>query len=200
MTRRARDEAQSGSPAHGGSGAPTGISPRRRACYNDNMGPEDAVPKHCPHCGRADRIVRATDVRPDAGETAVDDVDVALPAHETWSALLIGAVALLFVSAMATHGAAVPGNNESLASGLMLAAFALGVVGLLRTRRIKARMRAVEPHVRGYHEHALYCENCAHIHFRTHLLPQGVAPFVAWTLHDYRRQLWYACGFVNRAR
>jgi hypothetical protein len=176
---------------------PMSIPPKRHACYNHSMGPEDATPKHCPHCGRADRIVRAADVRPNAGEAAVDGLDVALPAYESWSALLIGAVCLLFISAMATDGAATPGNNESIASGLMLAAFALGSVGILRTRRIKARMRAVEPDVRSYHERALYCENCAHVHFRTGRLPQGVTPFVAWTLPDYRRQLWYACGFVN---
>lgn len=81
----------------------------------------------------------------------------------------------------------------------MLASLVLGVAGILRTRRIKARMRAVEPDVRGYHERALYCENCAHLHFRTRQLPQGVAPFVAWTVPDYRRQLWWACGFVNNA-
>jgi len=161
------------------------------------MDPEDATLKRCPHCGYTDRIVRAAYAPSDAGEAGAAGVDVALPAHESWSALLMGAVGLLLVSALATEGDAVPGNDDPVASCLMLAALALGIVGVLRTRRIKARMRAVEPEVRAYHEHAWYCENCTHIHFRMGRLPQGVAPFEAWALPDYRRRIWYACGFVT---
>lgn len=81
------------------------------------MGPEDAVPKHCPHCGRTDRIVRAADARPNTDETAPDGVDVALPAYESWSVLLMGALALLFIGALATGGAAAPGTTNPSPAG-----------------------------------------------------------------------------------
>ena len=126
-------------------------------------------------------------------------IDVALPAYQLWSVLLVGAIGLLFLSAIATGGSAgtsFDGGND-VAGGLMLAAFVLGIVGLVRTRRNVRRMRAVEPLVRRYHEHALYCENCAHMHFQTRELPPGVTSRVAWTVSDYRRELWYACGFAK---
>lgn len=128
-----------------------------------------------------------------------DDVDVALPAYELWSTLLIVAIGLLLLSAIATGGSAGTPSDEGndLASGLMLAAFAFGIVGLVRTRRNVARMRAVEPHVRRYHERALYCGNCARIHFEPGELPPGVDSRVAWTVPEYRRELWYACGFAK---
>ena len=146
--------------------------------------------------------MRAVDVRGDVGSEASAgsaDVDVALPAYEFWSALLIGAIGLLFLSAMATGGSAgrPAYGSAALAGGLMLGAFVLGVVGLVLTRRNVARMHAVEPRVRRYHEQALYCGNCSRIHFATPELPPGVRSRVAWTVPDYRRELWYACGFAK---
>lgn len=113
--------------------------------------------------------------------------------------LLVIAVVLLLISAMATKGAASPigGNDSGVAWGLMAVALVLAALGIMRTRRTIARMRAVESAVRWYHERALYCEACAHVHFREREQPPGIEPQVAWTVHDYRRELWYACGFAK---
>jgi hypothetical protein len=161
------------------------------------MSPEDAVPSECPHCKRFDRIVRAVDARQDADEAAVSSVDVALPAHEWWSMLLVGAIAVLMLGSMSTRGAASPGDDNYVALGLTMVALVLGLLGIVRTRHNIGRMRAVEPFVRWYHDDALYCEECSHIHFPMRELPQGLKPHVAWTVPDYRRRLWYACGFVK---
>ena len=160
------------------------------------MGPQDGISDYCPHCRRSDRIVRAVDVRQDAEATLLSRVDVALPGYEMWSAMLVGAVALLFVGALATLGSAGLNGND-VSAVLMAAAMVLGAVGYARTRRNVARMRSLEPIVRDYHADALYCENCARIHFRTLRLPPGVDSRVAWTVPDYRRELWYACGFAK---
>lgn len=170
-------------------------------CYNAYMGLEDAIPSACPCCHRIDQLVRAVDVRQDASEPSNERVDVALPAYELWSVLLVGAIVLLFLSAIATGGSAGTSVDtpEGLAGVLMAAAFALGIAGFVLTRRTMASMRAVEPRVRHYHEYALYCGNCARIHFQTRELPPGVESRVAWTIPEYRRELWYACGFA-RAR
>lgn len=159
------------------------------------MGLEDALPHECPHCKRADRLVRAVDVRHDATETAFGGVDVALPALEWWSLLLAGSVVAFMLSAMSMLGAAMPDGNNPVAVGLTVVALILGAMGAIRTRRNAAWIRAVEPAVRVYHEAALFCENCAHVHFEVRELPPGLAPCVAWTFTDYRRRLWYACGF-----
>ena len=143
--------------------------------------------------------MRAVDVPRDASETAADGVDVALPAYELWSFVLVGAIVALFLSVIVTGGSGDPWGNGLLAGGLMTAAFALGLAGLAQTRRTMALMRTVEPRVRRYHEQALYCRNCARIHFQTGELPPGLSPRVAWTVPNYRRELWYACGF-DRAR
>ena len=126
-------------------------------------------------------------------------MDVALPAYEWWSMLLVISVVLLLISAMATNGAASPSGagNSLVASGLMAAALVLAAFGIVRTRRTIARMKTVEPVVRWYHQSALYCEACAHVHFQERRQPPGIEPQVAWTVHDYRRELWYACGFAK---
>ena len=161
------------------------------------MEPEDALPTACPHCMQSDRIVRAVDVCQDADEAALDSVDVALPAYEWWSALIAGSIAVFMLSSMSSLGEAASNVDNFVALGLTGAAMALGALGIVRTRHSKARMNSVEPIVRRYHEIALYCENCAHIHFRSRDLPPGLNPCVAWTVRDYRRRLWYACGFVK---
>jgi len=164
------------------------------------MGSDIGTVNQCPHCGRGDRIVRAVDAHLVANGTAVDGengADVALPAYEWWSMLLIGAIVLLVLGAMSTLGDGSLGGDNAVADGLMLAAGALGLSGLDQTRRNRARMRAVEPDVRGYHEVALYCEHCAHMHFPAALLPPGFEPHSAFTFAEYRRELWYACGFVK---
>jgi len=144
-------------------------------------------------------MVRAVDMRHDASEPVDRVVDVALPAYEWWSMLLVVAIVLLLISAMATNGAAQPSGDDgsAVAWGLMAVALVLGVLGIVRTRRTMARMKAVEPVVRRYHESAMYCEACAHVHVRDLEQPPGVEPQVAWTVHDYRRELWYACGFAK---
>ena len=113
--------------------------------------------------------------------------------------LLVVAIVLLMSSAMAAQGAG-PANgdaNSPLGWALMAAAFVLGGFGIVRTRRNTARMKAIEPSVRRYHERALYCEACAHVHFQESELPRGIEARVAWTAHEYRRELWYACGFAK---
>ncbi len=144
--------------------------------------------------------MRAVEVRQDAEVSLLSKVDVALPGYETWSALLLGGIGLLFVGALATLGDAGTPTGRAVADipGIFtLAALVVGAIGYARTRRNVARMRRLEPIVREYHEHALYCENCERIHFRTPQLPAGVAARVAWTVPDYRRELWYACGFTK---
>lgn len=152
------------------------------------MGPEDATPNiYCPHCRHLDQLARA------------DNVDIALPTYELWSALLIVAIGLLLLSAIATSGSAGTPADEGndLAGALMLTAFALGAVGLARTRRNMSRMHTAEPHVRHYHQRALYCGNCARIHFGPGELPPGIDSRTTWTVEEYRRELWYACGFAK---
>lgn len=163
------------------------------------MGPEDAVPTCCPFCKHCDRIVRAVDVPRDASDTTIGGVAVELPVYESWSVLLMGAIGFLFLSAFATGGNSGPstaGGNFA-AEYLMLVASVLSVLGLLLTRRNVARMRAVEDRVRQYHEYALYCRGCTRIHFPTVDLPPGLRSGVAWTVPDYRRELWRACGFAK---
>lgn len=143
--------------------------------------------------------MRVVDVRRDASEAVDSDVNLALPAYEWWSMLLVLAVALLLISAMATNGAAPPSgdDNSPVAWTLMTVALVLAALGIVRTRRTIARMKIVEPVARWYHQNALYCEACAHVHFQERQQPIGIEPQVAWTVHDYRRELWYACGFAK---
>lgn len=168
------------------------------------MGSDIGIVSQCPHCQRADRIVRAVEVRLERSGAAGDGdgdgengADIALPAYEWWSMLLIGAMALLMLGAASTLGAASANSGNFVAGGLMVAAMPLGLFGLILTSRNRTRMRAVEPDVRGYHEVALYCEHCERMHFRAGELPPGFDAQSAFTLAEYRRELWYACGFIK---
>lgn len=164
------------------------------------MGSNIGIVSQCPHCQREDRIVRAVDARVQPRGVAEDEgngADVALPAYEWWSMLLIAAMGLLMLGAACTAGSISSDNGNVVSNGLMLLATPFAVLGLALTWRNRRRMLAVEPDVRGYHEVALYCENCQHMHFRAGELPPGFEAQSAFTLPEYRRELWYACGFMK---
>ena len=102
------------------------------------------------------------------------------------------------MSFQATAGVSPPVDPDGyLPFALMGVALLAGIAGMVRTWLNQRRIRAVEAEVRSYHEAALYCENCARVHFPPRRVPPGVSPLVAWTVPDYRRRLWYACGFVK---
>lgn len=168
------------------------------ACYNDCMALDDAVVNPCPHCRSGDRIVRAVEVCQDPHAAADPPTDLALPAYEYWSLPLLGGVGLAMLSAMVQS--LVPilrGKAMVVTVALMLAAGLFGLIGIWQTWRNVARMRAVEPSVRGYHESALFCGDCGRMHFPADSLPPGFESQAAWTFFEYRRELWYACGFFK---
>ena len=161
------------------------------------MGLEDAIPNHCPYCRRSDLLVRAIDVRWDEGGADAGSMDVALPGYETWSGLVVCAIGLILLSALASGASAPTDADGFLPITLMGVGLLVGALGAVRTLLNRGRMRAVEADVRRYHEAAMYCEYCARVHFPPRRVPPGVAARVAWTVPDYRRELWYACGFAK---
>lgn len=164
------------------------------------MGSDIGIVSQCPHCRRGDRIIRAVDARPEskgAAEDGQNGADLALPAYEWWSLLLIGALALLMLGAACSGGNVSTDDGNVVSDGLMLLATPLALLGLPQTWRNRKRMRAVEATVRGYHEAALYCEDCRYLHFRPGDVPPGFEPHSAFPFREYRRELWYACGFIK---
>ena len=143
------------------------------------MGSDIGIVSQCPHCRRGDRIIRAVDARPEskgAAEDGQNGADLALPAYEWWSLLLIGALALLMLGAACSGGNVSTDDGNVVSDGLMLLATPLALLGLPQTWRNRKRMRAVEATVRGYHEAALYCEDCGYLHFRPGDVPPGFEP------------------------
>lgn len=130
-------------------------------------------------------------------EGGENGADLALPAYEWWSMLLIGAGALLMLGAACSGGNISENDGNIVSTGLMLLAAPLALVGLPQTWFNWRRMRAVEGSVRGYHEAALYCEDCGLMHFREGELPPGFDVQWALPFREYRRELWYACGFIK---
>lgn len=117
-----------------------------------------------------------------------------MPSYALWSVIpfLGGALMLLGL------GTEFAGGNPSadvVGSVLQVGAAGLGMLGFVDHRRNVAQMRAVEGQVRALHEQAIYCGTCECVYFATRELPPAIQTYVALDVNDYRRELWYACGF-----
>ena len=175
---------------------PTRVLP----CYNGRMDSPDAgdkPPGHCPTCASAAQTVCAASL---AGSTAqlpgAHILDIRLPGRVAWSGLWLCAVGCSVLGLVAWVLA--PSTGWYQAAGVF-AVFAgtFALLGFSQTRHNRRRMRGAEPLVHKIHARARYCQVCECVYFDSRKLPVGIPVGKAMSAAEYRRKLWYACGFTK---
>jgi len=121
---------------------------------------------------------------------------VRLPGRTVWSGLWACAVGCFLLALLAWWLA--PTTNW-LGGSAVLAVFGVtfALLGVWQTRLNRSRMRGAEPLVHKTHAYALYCRACECVYFDTRKLPAGILPGKPMPAAEYRRRLWYACGFTK---
>lgn len=160
--------------------------------------PEPAVSsaEHCPSCASAAGVVSAASIAGDAARASGVSLDVRLPGRVAWSGLWLCAAGCAVLGLVAWLLA--PSTGWYQAAGVF-AVFAVtfALLGLRQTRRDRGRMLGAEPLVRKTHARALYCRACECVYFNSRKLPAGIPVGKAMSAAEYRRRLWYACGFTK---
>lgn len=163
----------------------------------DQPDPEVTTPELCPSCACATGIVSAASLAGDAGLRAGRPLlDVRLPGRVAWSGLWLCAVGCAVLGIVAWVLA--PSTGWYQAAGVFVVfAVTFGFLGVWQTRLNRSRMRGAEPLVHKTHARALYCRICDCVYFNCRKLPAGIPSGKAMTAAEYRRRLWYACGFTK---
>jgi hypothetical protein len=166
------------------------------------MDRQEAIPRHCPNCACSDGVVHAASVtghgqkpRRSAGkgETLLD---IRIPARTLWSGLWACAAGCFVLALVAWL---INSSTGWLGAAGVFAVFGatFASLGVWQTRLNRDRMRGAEPQVLKFHSHALYCRTCACVYFDIPKPPAGISPGKALSVREYRRRLWYACGFTK---
>jgi len=169
-------------------------------CYNgqmDSSDPEETTPGHCPTCASAAGVVCAASL---AGNTAqpsgVHFLDIRLPGRVAWSGLWLCAAGCFVLGLVAWLLA--PSTGWYQAAGVfVIFGLTFALMGVWQTRHNRSRMRGAEPLVHKTHARALYCRACECVYFDSRKLPAGIPVGKPMSAAEYRRKLWYACGFTK---
>jgi hypothetical protein len=123
-------------------------------------------------------------------------LDIRLPGRTVWSGLwgcALGCFALGLVAWLLA-----PSTGWYQAAGVFAVfGVSFAMLALWQTRHNRSRMLGAEPLVRRMHAHAMYCGACECVYFDSAKLPEGINPGTALPAAEYRRRLWYACGFTK---
>jgi hypothetical protein len=163
----------------------------------DSPDPEATAPRHCPSCASASAVVSAASLAGDAPlTTGAALLDVRLPGRVAWSGLWLCAAGCAVLGVVALLLAPSTGWYQA-AAVFFVFAVTFGMLGVWQTRLNRSRMRGAEPLVHKTHAHALYCRICDCVYFSGRKLPAGIPVGKPMTAAEYRRRLWYACGFTK---
>lgn len=157
----------------------------------DQPDPEPVTPEHCPSCASAAGVVSAVSSPSDASW-----LDVRLPDRVAWSGLWLCAAGCAVLGVVAWILAPSTGWYQAAAVFVIFALTFAGL-GVWQTRLNRSRMLGAEPLVHRTHARALYCRVCECVYFNSRKLPAGIPVGTAMTAAEYRRRLWYACGFTK---
>ncbi|HET9173392.1 MAG TPA: hypothetical protein VFN97_28435 [Actinospica sp.] len=157
----------------------------------DSPDPAAATPEHCPSCASASGVVCAA-----SSAGSVKLLDVRLPGRVAWSGLWLCAAGCAVLGVVAWILA--PSTGWYQAAGVfVIFALTFAMLGVWQTRLNRSRMIGAEPLVHKTHARALYCRACECVYFNSRKLPAGIPVGTAMTIAEYRRRLWYACGFTK---
>lgn len=157
----------------------------------DSPDPEASTPEHCPSCASATGVVCAASSADDARL-----LDVRLPGRVAWSGLWACAAGCAALGVVAWILA--PSTGWYQAAGVfVIFALTFALLGVWQTRLNRNRMLGAEPLVHKTHARALYCRACECVYFNCRKLPAGIPVGTAMSAAEYRRRLWYACGFTK---
>jgi hypothetical protein len=147
--------------------------------------------EHCPSCESAAGVVCAAS---SASNSKL--LDVRLPGRVAWSGLWLCAAGCAVLGVVAWLLA--PSTGWYQAAGVfVIFALTFALLGVWQTRLNRSRMLGAEPLVHKTHARALYCRACECVYFNSRKLPAGIPVGTAMTAAEYRRRLWYACGFTK---
>ena len=113
-----------------------------------------------------------------------------------WSGLWLCAVGCLVLGLAALLLAPSTGWYQA-AEVFAVFAVTFAGLGLWQTRLNRSRMHSAEALVYKTHARALYCSACECVYFDARKLPAGIPIGKAMSAAEYRRRLWYACGFTK---
>jgi hypothetical protein len=157
----------------------------------DQPDPEPVTPEHCPSCASAAGVVCAASSPGDGSW-----LDVRLPDRVAWSGLWLCAAGCAVLGVVAWILAPSTGWYQA-AAVFVIFALTFGGLGVWQTRLNRSRMLGALPLVHKTHARALYCRVCECVYFNSLKLPAGIPVGTAMTAAEYRRRLWYACGFTK---
>jgi hypothetical protein len=160
------------------------------------MDQRDAIHTHCPSCASGTGVVYAASAARDAAKPISRLLDVRLPARALWSGLW-GCSAGCFVLGVVAWLINASTGWLDAADIFVVFGVTFGCLGVWQTRVNRRRMRGVEAMVHRLHESALYCSSCECVYFDMAKPPAGIAAGRAIAVREYRRMLWYACGFTK---
>lgn len=163
----------------------------------DSPDPAAAAAEHCPSCASAHGVVSAASLASQAARLSGGTyLDVRLPGRVAWSGLWLCSAGCAVLGVVAWMLA--PSTGWYQAAGLFVVfAVTFALLGLRQTRLARSRMLGAEPLVHKTHARALYCRVCECVYFNSLKLPAGIPVGTAMTAAEYRRRLWYACGFTK---
>jgi len=163
----------------------------------DSPDPGASTAEHCPSCASAARVVSAASIVGDAARSSgAVSLDVRLPGRVAWSGLWLCAAGCSVLGLVAWLLA--PSTGWYQAAGLFVVfAVTFALLGVWQTRLNRSRMRGAEPLVHKTHARALYCGACECVYFNSRELPAGIPVGKTMSAAEYRRRLWYACGFTK---
>lgn len=155
-----------------------------------------AIPKHCPRCESSTGVVHAASASGDGENPNGSLLDVRIPARALWSGLWACAAGCFLLALVAWL---INSSTGWIGAAEIFAIFGVtfASLGVWQTRLNRNRMRGAEPLVRTLHAHALYCRACECVYFDIPKPPAGIIPGKAISVREYRRLLWYACGFTK---
>jgi hypothetical protein len=159
------------------------------------MDPQDAINRCCPRCESSSGVVHAASVtREDAPVWHL--LDVRIPGRALWSGLWVCSVGCFVLGLVAWL---IDATTGWLGAAGVFAVFGVtfAALGFWHTRVNHRLMRGAEPLVRKLHAHALFCRACECVYFDLPRPPAGITPGKAIAAREYRRRLWYACGFTK---
>jgi hypothetical protein len=163
----------------------------------DQPDPEVATPEHCPSCACANGVVSVVSLAGDVTLSArARRLDVRLPGRATWSGLWLCAAGCAVLGIVAWLLAPSTGWYQAAALFVVFA-ITFAILGVWQTRLNRTRLRGAEPLVHKTHARALYCRICDCVYFNSRKLPAGIPVGKPMTAAEYRRRLWYACGFTK---
>jgi hypothetical protein len=141
-------------------------------------------------------VVHAASVTCDGKKSKESLLDIRIPARTLWSGLWACSAGCFLLALVAWL---INASTGWLGAAVIFAVFGVtfASLGVWQTRLNRSRMRGAEPQVLHFHAHALYCRACECVYFDIPKPPAGISPGKAISLRDYRRRLWYACGFTK---